>query len=146
MSFNHLKRLAVTVEMTAEFPLHQLIGEPVLILAPATSANKDYFNGLLRRSRKNLRQIQAQSIDTSLLDENREDDRILYSKHVVKGWRKIVDDTGSLVELNEASCLEFLKALPDWLFDDVRTFASNPRNFLDDLPDEEVTAGNLPQG
>jgi hypothetical protein len=73
-------------------------------------------------------------------------DRELYPRHVVTGWSGIVDGAGELVPFSEASCREFLEALPPWIFDEVRVFAVTAANFLEeDAPTaEEVreTAGN----
>ena len=150
-SFKNLKSLEVVKGMTAEFTLHDIENpdetSPVLILSPATEVNKGYFNGLLRRSRQNMPQIQAQNFDTSMLQDNRNDDRELYSKYVVKGWRDVKDDKGKNVTFNEENCLGFLEALPDWIFDDARNFATKVRNFIKgNLPDEKEIAGNLPEG
>lgn len=151
MSFKQLKNLEIKSEMTAELTLHDIENpdgtSPVLILAPATEVNKGYYNGLLRRSRKNMRNIQAQNFDTSMIKDNRDNDRVLYSKHIVKGWRTVKDDKGKNVTFNEESCLGFLEALPDWLFDNVRNFATIVRNFIDvDVPDVEETSKNLQEG
>lgn len=151
MSFNQLKTLKLKADMTAEFTLHDIENpdgtSPTLILSPATEVNKGYFNGLLRRSRKNMRNIQAQNFDTSMIQDNRSNDRVLYAKHVCKGWKTVKDDKGKNVTFNEEQCLGFLQALPDWLFDNVRNFATVVRNFIDtDVPDVEATAGNSQEG
>lgn len=149
MSFKQLKNLELKDSMTAEFTLHDIENpdgtSPVLILAPATEVNKPYFNGMLRRSRKNMPKIQAQSFDTSMIQDNRDSDRVLYSRHVVKGWKNVMDDAGKKVQFNEENCKGFLDALPNWLFDNVRNFATIVRNFIDsevEAPDAEETAKN----
>lgn len=150
-SFKQLENLEVPKEVTAEFTLYDIENPdgtfPVLILAPATEDNKGYFNGLLRRSRRNMSKIQQQSFDVSMLKANRDDDRVLYTKYIVKGWRHVQDVKGKEVTFSEESCKGFLEALPGWIFDSARLFAGKPRNFIKgDLPDEEETAGNLPEG
>lgn len=151
MSFNQLKTLELKSDMTAELTLHDIENpdgtSPTLILAPATEANKGYFNGLLRRSRKNMRNIQEQNFDTSMIENNRDNDRVLYAKYIVKGWKHVKDDKGKDVPFNEENAQGFLEALPYWLFDKVRNFATVVRNFVDiDVPDAEATAKNLQEG
>lgn len=146
MSFKYLEKLQVTKEMTVRFPLLMLEGDPVLILRPATSANKEYFNALLKRNRKNMRQIQAGDFNLGLVEENRDSDRTLYAKAVITDWEKVIDDQGEGAKFTSENVLAFLQALPDWVFDEVRAFATNPRNFVEDIIDEEETAGNLPTG
>jgi len=151
MSFNQLKALELNDEMTAELTLHDIENpdgtSPTLFLAPATEVNKGYFNGLLRRSRKNMRNIQEQNFDTSMIKDNRDNDRVLYAKYIVKGWKNVKDDKGKDVPFNEENCQGFLEALPDWLFDKVRNFATIVRNFVTgDMPDAETTSKNLQEG
>ena len=115
---------------------------PFLVLKPALSVNKPYFNGLLKRSRKNARKIQALQFDEAFIEENRADDRILYAAHVIDTWGSIVEDDGQVVEFTNEKALEFLNALPDWIFDDVRASAREPQNFVDGpVPDAEHTSG-----
>ena len=149
--FGQLKALKITDEVTAEYTLYDIENQdgssPVLILSPAGELNKAYFNALLRRSRKNMPQIQAQKFDTGLIESNRSNDRVLYSKHIVKGWKKVQDEKGKDVIFNEENCLGFLEALPNWIFDGARNFATKERNFIkEDSPNVEETAGNSPTG
>lgn len=151
MSFKQLETLKLRADMTAELTLHDIENpdgtSPTLILSPATEVNKGYFNGLLRRSRKNMRNIQAQNFDTSMIQDNRGNDRVLYAKHIIKGWKHVKDDKGKNVTFSEEQCMGFLQELPDWLFDNVRNFATIVRNFIDvEGPDVEETSKNLPEG
>lgn len=143
--FSHLKGLDVSTDKTAEFHLHQITVNgktPVLIVAPATEANKPYFNALLKRAGKSARQVRAGAISSGMIAENRDEDRDLYPKHVVKGWRDVIDGkTGEDVKFSAKECRAFLEALPDWLFDDCRNFCGNPANFTD-VVDVEVHAKN----
>lgn len=142
-TFTHLKKLDVTAGRTARMTLFGLEDEPVLILAPATESNKPYFNGLLKRSRNNVSRLQAQQFTAELTKANRDDDRRLYAEFVVKGWERVRDDQHQLVDFTLENVQAFLEALPDYIFDDVRVFATAPRNFIDDLvSNPEEVAGN----
>ena len=140
--FSHLKQLDVQREQTTEYPLYQLAGEPVLILAPATESNRGYFNSLLRKSRKNMRVVQSGKVNASVVKNNREEDKKLYAEHIIVGWKNMLDSSGNEIPFSKEDCADFLNELPDWLFDEIRTFASNVQNFIEDAIDAQETAKN----
>ena len=143
--FSHLKALEVSSEKTARYTLHQITVNgktPTLIVAPATEANKPYFNALLKRAGKISSALRAGSINAGMIEQNREEDSALYPLHVVKGWEDMIDGkTGKGVNFSKEECANFLSELPDWLFDDLRTFCGNPANFAE-LMDVEINAKN----
>lgn len=142
-----MSKFAVSVAMreVAEYTVYSLEGEPKLELAQATEANKPYFNGLLRRSRKNMPRIKSGNIDVDLVLANRDNDRELYAKHVLRGWSGVRDTDGNEVPFSADNALEFLTQIPNWLFDEIRDFASEPRNFVkEEGPDASEVSGNLP--
>lgn len=130
--FSYLQNLEVSATRTSRMTLHEIRGEPTLILKPATEANKPYFNSVLKRSRKYGRAIQAGNMTPGIIAENREEDRELYPSHIVAGWEGVVDSGNKPVKFSEAACRSFLKALPDWLFDNIRMYAATPSNFVND--------------
>ena len=144
--FSKLSKLDVKRDRTAEFTFFQLEGRPSLRVRPAEEVNKAYFNALLkRRSRRSVRRIRAGSADAAQVAENRAEDRELYAKHVVVGWSGVKNDSGVEVPFGPAPLGEFLAALPDWLFDELRLFCSEVTNFVDEEEpqlDVEETAGN----
>jgi hypothetical protein len=148
MAFKHLKQFDVSAK-PREYQLHQISMDgisPTLQLLPATEANKPYHTSLLRRNVKNARRIQAGRVDRAFIEESRQEDRELYAQHVVRGWSGVKDDEGKDVSFSPAECLEFLKALPNWIFDELRAFASQATNFIpEEAPTEdeaEVHSGN----
>ncbi len=129
--FSHLSKYEVKADRLIDYVLDDIEGEPTLILAPATSENKPYYNKVLRKTAKNpMKAIKKMNIGT--VRENRDQDRLLFAKYVVKGWKKVVNGEGALVEFSEQNCFEYLTALPDWIFDQVRNYAASPENFIDD--------------
>ena len=130
--FSYLKKLDIAGNRTARFTIYQLEGRPTLILAPATEDNKPFFNSLLKRSRRTNQQIRAGGINSAVIKENREEDRRLYPLHIVKGWEDVKDTKEKVVSFTTDNAKSFLEALPDWIFDEVRMFAGNPNNFVDD--------------
>lgn len=137
-NFDNLK-----VAATAEFALYQLEGAPVLTLAPATEDNAPFFNEAVRRANKKAAVVKAAGVTPDLIRTTREEDRDVYARHVLKGWRGIKDADGEDVPFTVENALEFLQALPGWIFEDIRTFAGNPSNFLPEgAADPETVAGN----
>lgn len=145
----NFSRLDVNADRKARFLMHQVeIGgkTPYLVLRPATEATKGYYNAVLKRAGKSVKQVQAGAINAGMLSENREDDRKLYPQHIVADWGYVKDDgtekpgmmpdeTGKDTPFTKENCAEFLAALPNWLFDDLRQFAGNPLNFVQDGED-----------
>lgn len=137
MSFDYLKKIDVKGTTTVEYQLNQIPLEPVpfLVLQPATEANKPYFNALLKQSGKSLANMRTGSINAKMAQERRDQDKELYSKFIIAGWGNLPDSDGNDVLFNKANCREFLDQLPDWIFDDVRSYATKPENFVADVFD-----------
>lgn len=136
-NFSHLKSLNVSGTTVVEYPLYQLDGNAILHLASASESNKGYFNALLRKAGRTAQAVKANAVNANTLKQNRDEDRVLYAKHVLKGWSGILDADSTEVPYNEENGEEFLQSLPDWLFDEIRNFASNVRNFIDSPIDVE---------
>lgn len=128
--FSQLSRLQVSGQTTATYRLSQLEGEPTLTVAPATEANAAYFDALLRQSKAALRAIQASGMSKAAVDQRRADAKRIFATTVVRGWAGVLDARGALVPFSPEACAAFLNALPDWIFDQVRSFCSDPSNFV----------------
>lgn len=148
MDFGNLKSMEVKGSSTAPFTFYQIEGEPVLHVSPATEANKPYFNELLKRNtnRRVQAALRSGKFTTSMIEENRKNDRKLFPQLVIRGWEKVKDSTGEEAEFNLENVTAFIQALPDWLFDELRNFAGEPLNFVETLLDSEETSGNLQEG
>lgn len=46
------------------------------------------------------------------------------------------DAAGKEVDFNADNCLEYFRALPDWIFDGIRGWASNPVNWMRGNPEK----------
>ncbi len=121
---------------------------PELLVRYAGEANRAYSNALLKANQKSgvsrrLARGQA-TVDTQkkLLDI----DRDLFPRHVILGWRHVVNKKKEQVEYSHAACRELLEALPDWAMRELSQFCGIATNFTKDSePDEsdiEDTAGN----
>lgn len=141
--FSQLSKLDVKPTKIVDYEFSQLSGNYVFQVIPATEANKPFFNALLKRARKTNKAVQAGAINANMIAQNRDQDRDLYANYIVKGWKNIVDVKGVPVEFTVPNCLEFLQALPDHVFDELRAFCGNLMNFVDEESlDAETTAKN----
>lgn len=140
--FGHLKSLEVQSTATADYPIYDIGESAVLKIAPATEANKPYYNAILRTTKRTAQMQRAKKgIDVALLKQNREEDRKLYPDHIIKGWDGVVDANGKQVKFSKEEAKDLVDALPDWMFDQLRNFASDHCNFVDGI-DVEETAKN----
>ena len=140
--FSHLQSHAAQASKTARHTFYEIKGKPWLDVAPAAAGNKPYFNALLRSQGKNRKRLRSGKITADDIERARDEDRRLYAKHVVKGWGNVRDAKGKAVAFSQEACKDFLEALPYWLFDDLRGFASDPDSFVDD-DDEPIDTGEL---
>lgn len=140
MSFDYLKKLEISESDTIDFVIEELIGRPVIKLSPATKANKEYFNKLLRKA--NSKRSVKRRIDAVAIDEYRDINKNLFPQHVIKGWEGIVNDKGEEVEFSVLACVELINALPEDIFDEIVLFATDPANFRDEDIDVEELGKN----
>jgi hypothetical protein len=133
-------------EATAEFEMPWIRGTPTMIVRPANEANGAWQSGMLKLSGNRQRaQLASGRVSAEDAKKDREDDRKLYPRYVVVGWRNVVDPRGNPVKFSAEACDRFLRALPNWIFDKLRIFCMRPENFVGDAPVEpDVTelAGN----
>ncbi len=144
--FGQLKKLEPGAQVI-EYPMFQLEGRPVLKVKHAGRTNRGYANAVDKMNAKAspLRRIAQGKLDRRTIDAAREDSRELFAKHVVIGWEGVLDTSDKPAEFSEDNCRAFLFALPDYLFEELLRFCTDPTNFLPDMPDEEeieAQAGN----
>lgn len=131
--FSYLDGLDVT-DKTKELPLRGIsVGgkTPILVVKPATKDNPEYWSEMLvqvENHKNKYTSNDAQSV-SSKLDDNRETDRVLYPKHVIVGWKNVVDGSGKPAEFTLGNCKAFINSIPGWLFDRVRDYCAEPSNF-----------------
>lgn len=131
VDFSQLAVLEVG-QQTVDYEVYQIAGEPILKLLPASESTKPYFNALLRKSGKKVRAMQSSRFSGAMIKENRAEDRILYAHHIIKGWSNVTDANGQAVEFSAENVLDFLNALPDWIFEEIRRYASDIQNFINE--------------
>ena len=131
--FSQFEKLEVKAQATAKYVMYQVSTKgknPVLFVAAAGESNPEYFNELLARTKRFTNRIQTGGVITAEgLHDNRQENRNLYPRYIVKGWKNVFDAQDNPVEFNEENCVDFIKALPDWLFDELCAFCQQPQNF-----------------
>lgn len=139
--FSHLTALAVTKETTREYVFDQIMGEPSLVVSPATDDNQDFLHARLElaleevpdETPKPRRQVGKPTVAEleRQYAESRDLDRRVIAKACVRGWGSSppVDKDGKKVAFSPEEALSFLSALPDYMFDPFRNWVQNVRNF-----------------
>ena len=136
VDFTNLDQYKVTSANVKEYPLVEIAGEASLMVRSCNEGNSGYMNGLLRITGQDdggRRSKQSKGLSADKMDETREYDRELYPEHVITGWSGVVDAEGKEVKYSVKVCREFLNALPDWIFDRIRIYVSDPENFLNKI-------------
>ena len=64
---------------------------PVLIGKHGGETNKPYANAIVKSSVQQSKIVRAGKMNVAMLQRNRDEDRLLYSKHVITGWRGVCD-------------------------------------------------------
>lgn len=133
MSFKYLKNLEV--DGTARCTVYSVMmpnGEnPVLIGKHAGDTNKAYLNAQLKIVSRNSKRLMQGRINAAVIEEQREEDRQLFPEYVITGWENVFDDAGKEVKFSQEHCRDFISALPNYIFEEVRGFFSNPENFIE---------------
>lgn len=138
--FSHLAKLHVTDTSEAEYTFEEIWGEPSIWFRPMTDANPDFLNERVRiaveraeadqKATKRTRREKLLSMDR--LEEDREQDRILLATTCAVRWGNPPrDKDGAVVEFSPENALDFLRALPSYMIDPLRGWASNPYSFVD---------------
>lgn len=143
-NFDNLKAFDVKTDASVKYDITEIrMGDsktPSLMVQPATEANKPFARAQLARSNKRVRAAGGRGVSLEAIEGTRDDDRTLYPRFVITGWENVFDTDGSPVPFSVKNCEEFLTALPNWIFDGVRGFCTNPSNFaaVTDPADDEA--------
>lgn len=145
--FGNYATLSVT-DKTAEYEIVEMQGDPkpVLILRPAGTENKPFFNALLKEFGGNQRAFRSQRLSGDALDKSRAATVRLFPAYVVADWRNVKDITGADVPFSVEACenlFGILAATAPYVLDGIRAFCDDPQNFLVMAPiNVEAVAGN----
>lgn len=130
VDFSHLKALEQRGDVEVPYKLEQIAGSPTIWFRPGTDANKDFMNETLRRANARAQtNRRSRRVTADVVAASRDEDREVLARCCATRW-DVKDAKGKAVEFTPEHCLEFFRALPDWLFDDVRAFTTDPGNFI----------------
>ena len=140
--FSHLMQLHVTSATTAELTLTSVQwpdgSSPILVGRYAGESNKPYFNAQTRAITRRAKT--SRSVSAAFISEVRGRDLDLFPKHVITGWRNVIETSGKPCEFSLEACAEFLAQLPSEIFDEIRAFFANRDNFTDGVVTTEDAA------
>lgn len=143
-NFDNLKAFEVKTDTSVRYDITEIrMGDnktPFLMVQSATEANKPFARAQLMRSNKRVRAAGGRGVSLEAIEGTRDDDRELYPRFVITGWGNVFDTDKSPVEFSVKNCQDFLTALPNHIFDSVRSFCTNPSNFsaITDPADDEA--------
>lgn len=131
--FSNLERMKVKPSATAIYTFHEIEGEPSLLVKPAHEINKPYMNAVLKKGKRIIRSLRRGKMNTATLEENREQDYMLFPKYVVENWPTPPSDvSGNPVPFSVENCEAFFRAIPIEMFTDLRDFCNDIDNYRDD--------------
>ena len=107
----------------------------------ADESNSGYHNGVLQFLKHQRQVTRSRAFSSQFGKKQRDNDRALFAKHVVKRWGNVFDEDGKAVTFSKDACKEFLDALSDRHFDELREFCRDPYAFRDNEEDEGDDGG-----
>ena len=147
MAFDYLQKQAVDKTSTAEYTFEEIEGAPTIRVKPALEYNKPYHAELFKRTAR-LRRLVGRKKGAEgrrqVLSEMRRIDRELYPGFIIDGWDddqgpydKPISEGGQRIKYSPEIAADFIKALPDWIFDPCRDFCATVSNFAEVIEDPE---------
>lgn len=135
IDFSQLDAYQVRADKTRVYtlPISTKKGAPFVeldVVSAHEPANPGYRDERSRGVRKGIRKAsQLTGPDgarwlKALLDE----DRKLYPKHVIKGWRHVYNAGGTEIPFSAGACEALLGRVPDDMFEGLRDFCGDPDN------------------
>lgn len=140
--FSHLAKQDQKDE-SKPFLIYEIGDEPTIHFRPATKANTEYWNEVLRRTDSGEAQKQIRKArkikgrDEKYEREVKADNAHNFGHFCATGWEGVNDAKGNPVEFSAEACEAYLIALPDFVMDRLIPWITNPLNFVDSDPEEK---------
>lgn len=139
--FSNIRKMDVNADTTAEYVWRAIEGEPGIVFAPMVDSNRAYLNETIRLTSERVEKassnppVAARDQPKATADrmfEDRNQDRWLLAYTCARGWgeKPPVMADGTVPEFSADAVYAFLKAVPDYLIDPLRSWAQNPFNFV----------------
>lgn len=106
---------------------------PELDVLFAGQSNPNFLNAAFKLGEPIDRIEKHTGTTTKILARRRAVDRELYPKHIIRGMRHVPNENGEAVPYSPEAAVELVSLLPDDLFDQVRVFCNEPRNFTETM-------------
>lgn len=148
--YSHLQKLEVTQETEAEYKFTDIVVgynpdgsgiHPSIWFRPMLESNALYLNERIKLSTERADRMAASNKDkgkdkvqqlVDRIEEDREQDRILIARACGIRWGTApLDKDGKAHDFTPDECLSFLRAVPSYAFEPLRSWLSNPYNFID---------------
>lgn len=116
---------------------------PVVYFRPATSANPDFYGESLKRvAARQKSGAKVGEVDMARVNLTRDEDRELFANFCAVKWEDVDGSDGKASKFSKENCHKFLKAVPDWAFDQLRAWIITPQNFVKGMAADGTTLGN----
>lgn len=151
--YSYLRRLDVDEATTAEYVFDEVPGAPSIIFKPMAESNPAYMSERIRlavekanadaekQKTETKKQRRERLVSTAVIEEDRENDRVLMARTCAVGWGVAPRDiNGREPKFSEDECYQFLSALPNHMLDPCRGWVANIRNFISATAFSEIEA------
>ena len=132
VDFSYLQKEEAKKDESIPYVIHDLEGKPILKVKPALPEYNKQFKKEVLRIAENKRRMKKSKKDDGSLDFE------LYAKTVITGWDGVFDSNGNKVEFSSENCLSYLKAIPCFVFSDIKIFTLDISNWVESVDTEEA--------
>ncbi len=146
--FENLKKFNISNAM-AWLDMPELGPKARILLSPATEANPNYYNAMLKMSGKRVRRLaKTDKITADDAQQSRDEDRELYPLFVIKNWEFFEGDEAADIDENghvpfsRGNAQKLCKEMPSHMMDRLRNEASTPERFY---PEDEIVPPDAPE-
>lgn len=133
--FGYAAKAEIDVTATKEYVVSEITVNgvsPVLIVCPAIMTNLKYTNAVLKSQQTKVGRKNTK-VKAETMAEMTENDKLLYPKHIIKGWRDVTDADGKIVAFTYEDCVDFISQLPVHVFENLREFCTNTATWSEDI-------------
>ena len=146
--FAALDAVSVPPQATRRLALPEL--GMVLVLAPATEENREFFAASLVEVATLAKDGRGDAVTVERVVDNRKREAALFAAHVIKGWEGVKRANGGAVPCTPQAALELLERIIDRaprFWRRIESFAANVDNFTAKaIEAAEALAGNSSSG
>lgn len=139
--FGNIAATKVKADKVAEYELFDIVGMTgaKIFGRPATRRlNTAYTNAVLLKTEKLNRKARVSQNKAAIINAQSDATREPFGRFVLVDWKGIKDENGKEVPFSTADAIDFIAALPDFIYDELLVFFSNEVNFTDIVSVDEA--------